>query len=290
MNSLMSVLKSFRLTKAADLEIEELAKNDSFHAYVPHSYFPPIQWTLSHPLCEGFSYIEEGVTSYFSVNEFDAAYPPRKPPRKAGIACKILYRDRLPDVYTFFQEGYSSVYGFFDSSFPAWPRRTTLGPSDYLSDPGNRATNSSPILIFDAMVELGMLTSIALERGLRDFLTELATTGIRHLRYKLHPGQYEESRAAVHSAFDSFGANLDLEELGASVSLEKVFSEEECKVYVFNSAAGLYAAQTGLKVFTINAFVSRYDPGYASKIDQLPAIYHQFVKPAPASQVQPVES
>lgn len=280
MGSVMEVLRSRDKTKAADSEITELAQNKPFHAYIPHSYYPPIQWALSHPLCQGFSYIEEGVTSYFAFGEIERAYPPRQPPLKAGVLCKLLYGKRLPKVYHFFQNGYSQAYGFSEKSFPGWPRRITLESPNYLAVSGNRVKSSAPILVFDAVVELGMVGVGALKQGVRDFLLKLFDTGVGHLRYKLHPGQGEESLAALREVLDAMASRMKLQELGRAVSLEEIFGEEECDVYVLNSAAGIYAAQSGLRTFTINAFVLKYDPGYQDKLSQLPACYSHFVKPA----------
>lgn len=274
----MHVLRSVGATRDADKEIHELARDKSFHAYIPHSYFPPIQWAISHPLCKGFSYIEEGVTSYFAFGEFDRAYPPRELPRKAALACRILYGKRLPRVFTFFQEGYDKVYGFFDSSFPSWERKVTIGPSGFIDSDQNRTKGDSPILVLDAMVELGMLTAKALEVGVVDFLDDLVNAGTHSLRFKLHPGQKEESKSALMRAMKKFSDKIHFTEIARAVSLEEIFSKEDSEVFVFNSAAGLYASQAGLKVFSINEYVSRYDQAYAAEVGCLPEIYQRIVR------------
>ncbi|MFC7338094.1 hypothetical protein ACFQY0_12950 [Haloferula chungangensis] len=279
MLSLREVLRGIRSGKDADKEISKLAGANGFHAYIPHSYYAPIQWALSHPLCEGYSYIEEGLTSYYGLKEIAKAYPPRKPPYKAGVACRILFGKRTPKIFTFFQEGYTKVYGFFDTSFPSWKRRHTVGPPEHMARKRDRAKNQCPLLVFDTLVELGMCSADVLEKALSDFLEILVDSGVHELRYKLHPGQLEESRESVSRVFGAFSERVSFEELARSVSLEQIFHEEDCDVYVFNSAAGMYAAQAGQRVFTINELVSQYDPEYSEKVSRFPAIYHELVMP-----------
>lgn len=277
MGSLMQVLRSRPVTQAADYEIQELARGELFHAYVPHSYYPPIQWALSHPLCNGYSYIEEGVTSYFSFEEFERAYPSRRPPRKAALAARLLYGSRLPSVYRFFQLDYRNVYGFTDVSFPSWDRKIVLGLNEITGPSRPKEKNVSPILVFDAMVESGMLKPEALEKGLIDFFKDLDRNGLKSIRYKYHPGQRESSKGAISRAIDKFSDAIEFENLPRETSLEDIFSSQECEVFVFNSASGIYASLVGTKVYSINSYVSRHDNSYKEQVALLPDSYSKIV-------------
>lgn len=274
MGSWRNLLKTPKNIRLADTEIALAAQGDSFHAYIPHSYYQPIHLVISHKLCKGFSYIEEGVTSYFGFREIDKAYPPNVFRKRSRAFTRLLYRHRFPAIYTFFHEGYSAAYGFSDDSFPRWKRRVTLGPPDYLKFDGPLLKNTPPVLVFDALVERGMISASALALGLMDYLHWLSRQGVPKLRYKLHPGQrMEDSIRVINEVLSAGYHGLEIIELPRELSLESLFSKEDCEVHVFNSAAGIYARIAGRAVFTVNSFVTPYDENYQRSIKLLPIFY-----------------
>jgi hypothetical protein len=287
MGSWRNLLKAPKAIKLADLEIATAAQNSPFHAYIPHSYYQPIQLVISHQLCRGYSYIEEGVTSYFGIKEIDKAYPPNDFGRRARIFTKTFYRKRFPARYTFFHEGYHAAYGFSDDSFPRWERRVTLGAPEYLKYEGPLIQGAPPVLVFDALVERGLLSSSALAKGLRDYLSWMSSRNVVKLRYKLHPGQrMEDSIKVIKDVLNSPDTGLETIELPRDLSLEELFAREDCEVHVFNSAAGIYARIAGRTVYTINSFIAPYDEKYLESVKLLPVIYRPIIDPAESSHLR----
>jgi hypothetical protein len=275
LGSWRNLLKAISAIKLGDREIRDAAGNMPFHAYIPHSYYHPIHVVISHRLCDGYSYLEEGVTSYYEPGSIDALYPPNVFRKRSRAFTSLLYPGRFPKKYTFFHEGYCAAYGMTDASFPSWERRVVLTNSLFNKGEHLRANqSSSPILVFDGVVELGMTSVEALVAGVSDFLVWLAKTGCGELRYKLHPSQLgTESENRLEDIFGEWGTKLKIHQLDRSASLEDLFAAEDCDVYVLNSAAAIYASAAGRWVGGINRFIGRHDSKYSSSVSKLPPAY-----------------
>jgi len=84
---------------------------------------------------------------------------------------------------------------------------------------------------------------------------------------------------AIRTFLSRCGGSPKAAELDATYALEDHFSGNAGPVYVFNSAAGLYAALRGRVVWSLNPLVAEQDPGYERTIARLPAVFHQLVRP-----------
>jgi hypothetical protein len=261
-----------------DGEIDHLTGKREFHCYVPHTYFDYAHLIVSHPRCRGFSFIEEGLTSYYRPDEIDGAYPRWRFTWRVRVLRLLLFAGRLPSEVGFFSAGYELAYGFCDESFPGWQRRVVLG-TDYLFSARLLSGESRPpLLVFDALVELGRTTVGALTQALASFLADCVRDRVSELHYKLHPSQREESSiAAIREVFNSLNGSIRLQPLAPSVCLEDLFAQFDLKVFVFNSASGLYAALAGREVVSLNPLLEHFDPAYVGSAGNLPSIYHTLV-------------
>lgn len=279
-NAIRPVLRLRGIRNDMDRQIAGLIGDGPYHCYLPHTYFDPFHFLITHPQCDGFSYIEEGLTSYYEPGEIDAAYPPWRFSRRTRFLRRLVHGPRLQGECAFFSKGHVKAYGFTDHTFPSWPGRITLGIDSLFPRGAEDPKPSPPILVFDALVELGLTTEAALIAALGDFCETLCSQGVTGFHYKLHPTQAKSrSPMAIQSLFSSFRENLSAVALDADYPLEDHFSGHGGPVYVFNSGAGLYAALRGKSVWSLNPLIEARDPDYHRTVARLPAVFHRLVKP-----------
>ncbi len=276
-DSFRQMRQSFSGLRQADRELSSLLGDDDFHAYVPHTYSLFEHLVITHSRCRGFSYIEEGLTSYYAPEEIGKAYAPRKTSARYHTARRWLFPKRLPAEIAFYRDGHVKAYGLTPQSFPSWPRREVLRLP--LENQSRRNEEHPPILVFDAFVELGMVEVEAVEAALKAFLAGIQGK-VPKLLYKFHPGQTErQTKGALRPVLRS-NTGVVCEELAGHACLEEIAARTRCDFYVFNSATGLYAALYGSRVFTLNDLVLKYSPGYARLVANLPAMFTEKVEAA----------
>lgn len=269
-DSFRQMWQSLGRLRLADRELRDLVGGGDFHAYVPHTYSLFEHLVVTHTHCRGFSYIEEGLTSYYAPDEIGKAYAPRKASARYHTARRWLFPRRLPTEIGFYRGGYAKAYGLTPQSFPSWPRREVLRLP--FKGSGARDESHPPILVFDAFVELGMVEVDAVIAALKQFLPSLHGK-VRKLLYKFHPSQTEKKTKAVLRQVLQAEAGVVSEEMTSGECLEEIAAGTKCDFYVFNSATGLYAALYGSRVFTLNNFVLKYSPGYARLVANLPSMF-----------------
>jgi len=278
LNSLRRLFEGKKNLSRRDAEVDALTLGETFHCYTPHTYFDFAHFIVSHPQCLGFSYIEEGLTSYYQLSEVDDAYEPWQFVRRVKFLRRLLFGKRLVPEIAFFREGYAKAYGFCDTSFPEWERKITIGIDQLFPKLESAPCEHPPLLVFDALVEWKRTSLSSFCRALKKFLDACVQDGITELQYKLHPGQDEQGSVLVIREMMQAYKNIKVTELPASVCLEDLFESFRLKVFVFNSASGLYAALAGQCVYSLNPFVMCEDPTYGTTVDSLPSIYTSLVK------------
>lgn len=277
-NAIRPVLRLRRLRDTLDHVVTELMEGRSFHCYVPHTYFDSYQLLATHSRCAGFSYIEEGLTSYYRPSEIERAYPTRRFSLRTCLLRRAFFGRRIGTRIPFFREDYSTAFGFTDSSFPDWPRRATLGLEHLCRVTRSNPVSSPPVLVFDALVELGLTSLEALLEALRELCRFLVSGGTSRLLFKFHPNQDNEgSMRPIERVFHEFREMLDIVRMDQDLSLEDYFVRHSADIYIFNSAAGLYAALQGQRVISLNPLLVRFDASYARAIAAQPEIFHSLV-------------
>lgn len=265
--------------RRSDEELEDLLKGESCEFYVSQTWHDASHLVISHPLCRGFSYLEEGWTSYYEFGAVARAYPTKVRSLCAQILRRTLFRNRLPPEQTFFHRGYQHVYGFTEHSFPNWANRVVLGlPESFRPLPGS-SPKTSPVLVFDALVELGKTSFDAVSHAVAKLLDALRAAGEPRLRYKFHGAQTETtSKSGLRNLFALHKEYLSIEELPAETALEAMVSAEDFSMYIFNSAAGLYASLAGRRVISLNNLVREADPAYIKEVRALPDVFATLIQ------------
>ena len=277
--SLRTLRKNLYTLHKADKELEDLMKGERFEFYVPQTWHDTSHLTLSHKLCAGFSYLEEGWTSYYKFGGIERAYPTKERSLLAHTLRLLFFRNRLPSNLSFFHQGYRVAYGLTDMSFPHWEHRVVLGLPDSLKVLSDSGTETSPVLVFDALVELGKASIESVVYAVSKLLDRLVEANTSFLRYKFHGAQTDEtSKSRLNELFESYETRIQIEELAAETVLEEMVSSENFIMYTFNSAAGLYASLAGRKVISINEFVLEADPAYEHEVKSLPDVFPSLIR------------
>jgi hypothetical protein len=258
--------------------VTELMEGEAFHCYVPHTYFDSYQLLATHSRCVGFSFIEEGLTSYYRPAEIERAYPTRTFSYRTSLLRRVFFGRRIGTRIPFFRGDFAMAYGFTDHSFPEWPRRASLGLEHLLGKPLAERVSSPPVLVFDAVVELGLTSLEALLEALRAFCRFLVENGTSGFLFKFHPNQAAGgSVRAIEKVFREHNTRLDIVQMNDNLSLEDYFSRYSAEIYIFNSASGLYAALGGQRVISLNPLLQRIDSSYARATAALPEIFHTLI-------------
>lgn len=276
--SLRTIRRNLYTLRKADVELDEVLRGEKFEFYVPQTWHDASHLVISHKSCSAFSFIEEGWTSYYKAGAVERAYPTRGRTLRAQMLRLAFFGNRLPSKLSFFRSGYNCAYGFTDMSFPSWKNRVTLGLPPTLHRLPRPRPQAAPLLVFDALVELKKSTIEAVLQSVARLLELLAEEGETCLRYKFHGAQTKAgSKSRILELFASYASRIQFVELEAGASLEALVSREDFVMYIFNSAAGLYASLAGNTVVSINEFVLEADPTYKDQIAALPDVFSSLI-------------
>jgi len=263
-----------RFLHAFDAALRKLVHGRPFHWYVPHTRFRYVQLVKTHPLCSGFSFLEEGLAAYRSPEQVEELY--RQVPRK--LRDRACYGDRIPTM-RFFDPGHEHAYGLYEDAFLGLPGRVIL--RDWQRNVVRRPDLSlRHVLVFDGSSSAGIVRFESILAGLRRLLEEFRRWGLREVHYKWHPAQMGRSpeRPRILEAFARHAAFLRTVPVPADTSLEEIaLSCPEVEFLVSTSSAGFYAALCGRPVRSFGRFVAEVDPDYWSVLRALPHQYWQHV-------------
>ncbi|BDS07634.1 hypothetical protein NT6N_26740 [Oceaniferula spumae] len=282
-NSVKRVLKQRLGLSRRDREINELLGWHKFHCYIPHTYYDFAHLIVSHPKCTGFSYIEEGLTSYYKPGEIDKAYEPWSFESRVRLLRAIFYGSRLVNQVFFYSNNYKAVYGFCESSFPDWQNKVVLGVDKLFPRKSAQKLPHHPVLVFDALVELGRTSADSLCAALKQFLYDCKVNGVSELSFKLHPSQTKEQSISYVRSILLPCSFIKVQEMPQFVCLEDIFCDYALTVFIFNSASGVYAALSGNNVYSLNSYIEKEDREYSETLGRLPRVYNHLVKPYKSS-------
>lgn len=241
---------------------------DSFHLYVPQVQLPWIQVATGHPACKGYSYIEEGMASYYTADQLERKVP-RQPPT---FLDHLRYRGRLIGG-GFFEPGHAAAYGMEAETFPSLDRRIVVGNVFEGAPPEGVPQGLDWVLAVDHLDRAEGISAEAVLHGLQEALAWLRAQGAGHVHVKLHPTQQAgEPAAKVQWVLDR--AELDVRHLPTDLSLERLAaSTPESRFVVGLSSVGLYAAMMGRRVVTNLKRVAEVSPAAWELYENFPESY-----------------
>lgn len=250
--------------------VDQVSQQSDFCWYLPHTGFPFFTPLISHPRCQGFNLIEEGIGSYFtpraltkSLQRATACMPGWK-----GWVYRFWYLLHPPKMA---DSRYLFAYGCTEEAFPGYARKIKV---DLVGTPPSAREHIGVVLVFDNLVEAGLVDEMSFGSCVDEALQILATQGEKTVHYKLHPGQYIDQRylPGLHKRLNSNPYNIKLIELPADYCLELLATTGQPEFYVFTSSVGYYAAISGCRVFSIASLLAERNPRYRILLKTIPEI------------------
>ena len=263
-----------RWLREIDQLVERAAGGERFHFYTPHTYHRYMSAVASHASCAGFSFIEEGLASYFSRAEINAMHPPRR----SILAGLTGYGTRVGDR-EFFAPGHVKAYGLNSCAFPDLGGRVVL--QDVFQDwPIDSVAEIENVLILDSESVAGNIRLETALSALDRALGVLAREGIKSLHYKFHPKQLDSDEPEHFEAlFARHEAKIRTQRLGEEVIPECIAHAASRISFFLNvSSVGLYTALAGCRTRSFAKYVLEAEPQFRKILDSLPQLYHERVE------------
>jgi hypothetical protein len=229
-----------------DAALQSLTGSRPFEAYIPHANKILYQEIISHPLCAGYSFIEEGFTSMAWSTRRNARFTPAKIFRSYLRSWWIRprYNFKLP-MFVHSLPHFRAAYAVSGQAFLGMPGRTDV--SAYVPPLPAGSPPGKTYLILDASyLHAGILWEDyenALVAAVRDMA---APSG--KLLVKFH---FADADAALRCESvrrrlaDGGGPRMGL--LQADFPVEKNLTQQDVLLFALTSL-GYYAALTGARV------------------------------------------
>lgn len=228
-----NVFKNWSAIRAGDKQITQQIRRP-FHAYVPQTSLLSIQLLLSHPLCEGFSLLEEGLLSYCTKDQLDVI----RPPKKQSLFRRLSNLNRINKVVEFYEHSYKKAYAITKSSFPDFERKEVVSLVAPEDNSAGEVQRDHCILILESLAYYE--NEIACTYAAT--LVEVLQTLRRHyskMHYKLHPENYGTWQENLFkNLIGRYGPPAAEIDRGAVIEDVAVISGAD--VFVNVSSAGLY--------------------------------------------------
>lgn len=240
----MPLLQRMRMIKAMDAFISDELGAAGFHAYLPHTILPWMQLIATHPDCVGFSYLEEGMLNYRSMEDVarSVRYPLRYWPRWHRAVLGRRLGLGMP-----FDRRAAAAYGLGQGSFTHAGLRTVLVGDEVLR-PSTIAPSPSVLCCLTHTTALHRLSNGAerWKRARRLLAEGLARIG-NEVLLKFHPDEKPPQQEELLVEFNAAGVRFTV--LERHVSPELLLRDRPCRLVHFGSSVALYAAIMGVPVY-----------------------------------------
>lgn len=269
-----NLLDCWRRLHSIDRFVRRLSEGHSFHFYTPQTSQRFMRIILSHRLCRGFSFLEEGLHSYCTRQEIERIHPTQR----ERFIDKVGYRRRIGDA-PFFQEGHSKAYGLSSASFPGFANRVIL--DDVLTASMQQApAGVENVIVFDSLSVYDRVQLSSVGFAVRRLMDWLSEQGAESVHYKFHPAQLgTEEVATLEALLAEWAPRTRVQRLAEEISLETLAAANDGICFFVNlSSIGLYASLQGCRAFSIAGWVAEAEPAFAERIAQVPKIFWDSVQ------------
>lgn len=280
----LNFVKSWKKVQEFDDFINTVSAHAPFLLYLPHAAFRVLKLFISHPRCQGFSYIEEGLGSYSRKEYFDV---PRVDYRVHPLD-RLLNRGRIKDRL-YYAEGYDAVYGLYKESFPGFRNRIIfqhssaeeeLSSSVYGARTDFNRYKQARIIVLDAVSVHGILPAEVHLHAFLKLLKKLEEEGVLEVFIKYHPAQIPAGEDKLFRlAAQKQQSALKLLEIEQGVFLEDVAHHSLSPVFYVNiSSIAIYANKAGKKVYCWAPYLMEENEAYRNIFQGLNRIFSDSVE------------
>ncbi len=270
--------KNWRKLKNIDNWINELTAKQAFHFYTPQSGMNVFYLITSHPLCKGFSYIEEGLASY---KRFKQIKNPKANSKLRDLLYYINFKGRSKSVKHFFDLDHPKLldsYGLSELSFPDLKKKQII-EKPFKNNKLNTKAEAENILILGPYIEFGEIKKEILLEALGELFDWMFQIKIDALNIKFHPAQDESiSINPILDLFSSYKNKINFNILEDHFILEKYAFENKVDFYIVISSLAIYANVSGNKVYSIAERIASKQSNYQKHIDSMPFFLHDIIE------------
>lgn len=258
-----SFLSSFLLCRSFDLTIKNSTSKRKFHAYIPQSTIPFVELLITHKLCSGYSYIEEGYGSYRSAEDIEKLYP-----REISFLTKIkmlAWQNRINSHQFFDFDKCDKVFCTSELAFPEAKRKIIL-ENVFKTTKNDFSCRKFLYCIFDAIsifyekLRLAHIQSFII--GVHKIFDKNQFEGIK---VKFHPAQINSPEYLLfqNAILLEFGSKTNVEFLSPEFDFEEfMINSKKLKILLLCSSIGLYAKRIGHKTYSFSSiFIEKLPSG-----------------------------
>lgn len=275
-------LRGWRHLRKIRRFIDDLSSGE-FVCYFPHTYSEFANLIVQQSRCKGYSLMEEGLWSYFTVDGMNEVVPPAMLGWTQKLLSRLFYMGCFKDRF-FCRDDYLAVYCTSEKAFPGFARKVVVD----LEFPGAGVEVPPPlsplrkVIVLDSVVETRVVTEHDFMAGF-DQLLEKLTKRLREgevVYLKRHPYQYvkPEFSDRLISYLKYKVPGHDVQELEGDVSLEMMALTGEVEFYLNVSSVSIYANRMGAKVYSYARSIGRSSPEFMRRLDRLPLVFHDAVE------------
>lgn len=250
--------------KKFDKKIGEFTNGNPFYFYALFSWGNFFYLTISHSLCRGYYYMEDGTISLNPINHVQATIPLKEKNKK--WLRKLLYflnfpfRD-VPFKKEFYDITNPKFKGFFASCkeiFPDYPQKQVIGIKT-IEKP--QYASYEHILVLDGVADFGYVSQENYIKAIKMLPDWFIKKNIKkvYIKYqKPHSGN-EPIINELKLFFESFSGQIVFSELTQDIILEEIAFNSNANFYINVSSIGFYAYLAGRNVFTWIRFVQYFE-------------------------------
>ncbi|SMO87910.1 hypothetical protein SAMN06265379_111114 [Saccharicrinis carchari] len=260
-----------------------------FDLYIPSSGFPIFQLLTRMESCHSYSYMEEGMVSYHSVerkNSLHISFFSRKI-YLLGWLRNIFYMINFPmlgsKIYDFYECRNNKFKDFYAISELAFP---DIANKKILTLPFEKCTNYKDksrlsVIVLEAFAQANLLKLDDYLYALQKLLKYLVSKNETIVYIKFHPVhyQFEGSQNAFTELLETFSNEITVIYLKRDQTLENMaytFKKNVC-FYHIASSIGIYANICGSKSATFKKFLPVENTAFNEYLESLPRVFFEVV-------------
>lgn len=239
--------KSWAAVKTFDQWLQQAADGQPFYWYAEHSYSNVFHLTITHPLCRGYYYFEEGSIVYCPPDSW-AIKKPFNPFR--ALIYWLNFGKRNPTNRHYFTTQYGNYlgcYGITEDSFGNLPKKKIIG---FPFSPKQFSEQYQCIIVHDNLYDLFPPSKFL--PWVEAMVADAVKRGCTRIHHKFHPAQTPATIEAITSFIQKqFEGKVELVLMGGGVLIEEIIVSQKPIVYVCVSSVGIYAHLAGAQVISI---------------------------------------
>lgn len=270
--SAASAFRAMEEINRFDRFIQSAVAGRHFACLLSHSSDILSQLLISHPLCDAFYYIEEGLTS---ITGGKIGIQRNRPVKKIvnRFKCQAFYGGRMnrhSELYLPEHPKYDGCFALTTYGFNGFPRRKQLSMNQL--QPLEK-TGADIVVLLDSHYIIGNCNLEEYIASLHDVTAELIH-GEKRIAVKFHPNENDPDRKhQIIRALSEFNHPTTVSELPAGFVAERLDYHEETLIVVGASSLGLYLSQRGFKTVSFARHLAAHSARFSQVATSLPEVF-----------------